>query len=490
MPNAAPLPTDLLPTHRDLFYGGRWHPATSGRYLDLIDPATGEALGQVAEAGAADVDAAVTAATVAAPAWRALPPLRRALLLRELAQRIRANADLLATLDALNNGNPISEARGDTAHAAGLLDFFAGLVTETKGSSFPGGADVVNFTVREPYGVIAKIVAYNHPLLFAIGKAAAALATGNAVVVKPPEQAPLSVLRLAEIIGDVLPPGVLNFVPGGREAGAALAGHPQVGKVFLVGSVPAGRAVLAAAAATIKPAGLELGGKNALIAFPDSDPDKVAQAITDGMNLTWCGQSCGSTSRAFVHEALYDTVVERVKARFEAIVPGPPLDPATRMGALISQAQLDKVLAYIRIGQEEGARLVCGGRRPDDPALAGGFFVLPTLFADVTMKMRIAREEIFGPVLSMLRWTDEATMINEVNVVEYGLTSAVWTNDLSTAHRVAGQVQSGYVWINHVAQHIPGAPFGGYKQSGMERDGGIGELMSTTQEKFIHIRLA
>jgi len=265
--------------------------------------------------------------------------------------------------------------------------------------------------------------------------------------------------------------------------------HRGVAMVALIGSVPAGRAVMRAASDTVKPLLLELGGKNALIAYPDADPDDVAAGAVGGMNFTWCGQSCGSTSRAFVHHAIYDTVIERVKARVAAFRPGLATDPATTMGAIVSAAQLERVLGYIESARSEGARLVCGGNRPSDPALRRGFFVEPTVFCDVTQSMRIAREEIFGPVLAIMPWADEAQMLQQVNAVDYGLTCSIWTRDLDTALRTAASVQAGYVWINEVGRHFLGAPFGGVKQSGLGREECLAELLAFTQEKNIHVRL-
>jgi betaine-aldehyde dehydrogenase len=244
-----------------------------------------------------------------------------------------------------------------------------------------------------------------------------------------------------------------------------------------------------AASDTLKPITLELGGKNALIAFPDADPAEVAGGAVGGMNFTWCGQSCGSTSRAFMHEKIYDAVLGHMKGRIKRFKPGIPTDPATTMGAIVSRVQYDRVLNHIEAGKKEGARLLCGGGRPDDPALAKGWFVEPTVFADVTPDMRIAREEIFGPVLSVFKWSDEDEMLRAVNAVEYGLTCSIWTNDLKTAHRMAAEVQAGYVWINEVSKHFLGAPFGGYKQSGIGREECLEELLRFTQEKNVYVNL-
>ena len=460
-----------------------------GGEADVFSPATGEALCRIAEAGVADVDAAVAAARDGFKLWRRVPPLERAKVLRAAADALRRHGRELAMLDAADGGNPVTEMAGDVAVAAAQMDFFAGLVTEMKGASIPVGPDAVNFSVREPRGVVARIIPFNHPFMFCAGKSAAPLAAGNAVIIKPPEQAPLSALRLAELIGGLFPPGVFNVVPGRREVGARLAGHPDVAMVALIGSVPTGRAVMRAAAETVKPVLLELGGKNALIAFPDADPDRVAAAVVSGMNFTWCGQSCGSTSRAFLHAAIHDAVVERIPAHAARFRPGLPTDPATTMGAIASKAQYDRIMGFIAAAAREGARLVCGGRRPDAPELARGWFVEPTVFADVTADMTIAREEIFGPVLSVLRWDDEDSMVAAVNRPEYGLTCSIWTDDLVTAHRTAAAVEAGYVWINDTSKHFLGSPFGGFKQSGLGREECLDELLAFTQEKNIHVNL-
>lgn len=477
------------PSGRSLYFDSAWHHPVSGRYAPTIDPGLDEPIADVAQAGAADVDAAVRAARAAFRVWRDVAPLERGRLLKEVGTVVRANARELASLDAANCGNPVREMIGDAAVAAAQLDFFAGLVTEMKGDTIPMGPDALNLTVRQPLGVVARILAFNHPFMFCAGKIAAPLAAGNAVIVKPPEQAPLSSLRLAELIHGILPKGVFSVLPGGREAGAALAGHSGIAKVAIIGSVGAGRAVMRAASETIKPVLLELGGKNALIAFPDADPEQVAQAIIGGMNFTWCGQSCGSTSRAFVHRAIYDDVLARLPAKAGHYVPGLPTDEATTMGALISRVQYERVLEYIASAEKEGARLLIGGRPPADPALQKGFYIEPTIFADVTPAMRIAREEIFGPVLTIAPWEDEAAMLSQVNGVEYGLTCSIWTNDLLKAHRTAMAVEAGFVWINEVSKHFLGAPFGGWKQSGVGREECLAELLAFTQEKNVHVGL-
>ena len=484
-------PLSLLPRNRTLFYGGAWHAARSGREMALVDPARGIPLASVAEAGAEDVDLAVAAARAAFRDWRATNPLERADRLRALADAVRRHGEDLATLDAIDTGNPLAEMRRDIDMGARGLEFYAGLVTEAKGETIPVRTGHLNYTLREPLGVVARIIAFNHPILFATMRCAAPLAAGNTVIVKPSDQAPLSALRLAEIIADegLLPPGVYNVLPGGRECGATLSAHPGVAKVALIGSVPTGKAILRAAADTVKPVALEMGGKNALIAFPDQDADVIAAGAVGGMNLTWAGQSCGSTSRVFLHDSHHDAVLDAIVKGCAHYRPGPPTDPATTMGPLISRAQYDKVMRYIDLGVRQGARLVCGGGAAKAPGFEGGFFIEPTVFADVTMDMAIAREEIFGPVLSVLRWSDEAAMLDAVNATDYGLSAAIFTRDLATAHRVAAAVEAGYIWVNHAGPHYVGAPFGGYKQSGMGREEGIDELLASTQVKNVNIRL-
>lgn len=476
----------MLPTHRDLYYGGAWHKPQGG-YRETINPATGESLGLCAEANAEDVDAAVQAAHQAAKTWRKVKPLERAALLKKVAAVLRENAFELAMLDAANCGNPISEMQRDALIAAAQIDFYAGLSTEVKGETLPMGDGILNYSVREPYGVCARIVAYNHPIMFTAAKMAPPLIAGNTVIMKPPYQAPLSAYRMMELIDGILPPGVLSILSGGAACGQALVTHPLVPRLSLIGSVPTGRAIAKAAADQLKHVTLELGGKNACILYPDADLAKAIPGAINGMNFTWCGQSCGSTSRLFVHASIYDRVIEGLLQAVKHYQPGLPTDMATTMGAIVSKAQWDKVMAYIDIAKQGGATLAYGGKPPTDPKLANGWFVEPTLFTNVTQDMRIAREEVFGPILSVLKWDDEDTMFDQVNSVEYGLTASIWTTSLSNAHRAAARVESGYVWVNHVGSHFIGASFGGYKQSGIGREEGADELLSYTQHKNVHV---
>ena len=481
-------PTLVLPQHRDLYYGGAWH-RPQGGYLDTFNPATGESLGPAAEANSADVDAAVRAAQQGFAIWRGMKPLERAGLLKKVAQVLRDNAFELALLDAANCGNPIIEMQRDALIAAAQIDYYAGLATEVKGETLPMGDGILNYTLREPYGVCARIVAYNHPIMFTAAKMAPPLIAGNAVIMKPPYQAPLSSYRMMELLDGILPPGVLNILSGSVECGQALVNHPDVPRLALIGSVPTGRAIARAGAERLKHVTLELGGKNACIIYPDADMDKAIPAAVNGMNFTWCGQSCGSTSRLFVHESIHDQVLEGMLKAIRHYQPGIPTDMATTMGCIVSQQQHEKIMAYIALGQAEGATLAYGGQRPSDPALAKGWFVQPTVFTGVTQKMRLANEEVFGPVLSVIKWRDEAEMIDQVNAVEYGLTASIWTQNLAIAHRTAARVQAGFVWVNHVGSHFIGASFGGYKQSGIGREEGFDELLTYTQHKNVHVVL-
>jgi len=475
-----------------LLIGGRLMPARSGRHFSDESPVTEDIIATVPDGDAADVGAAVEAALPAAATWRRVPPRERGALVGELARVLEENADELALLDAIDGGHPVTGMHLDVAIAADTLRLFAGLGIEIKGSTIPASAQNLHLTVREPFGVVGRIIPFNHPVMFAAGKIAAPLVAGNAVILKPPESAPLSALRMGELFASVLPPGVLSVVVGdGPAAGRAVARHPAIRRIGFIGSDATGRAIQRDAAEVgVKDVTLELGGKNALIAFPDADPDAVAAGAMAGMNFARsAGQSCGSTSRLLLHESIADDVLERVVARMSAIRIGSPLDPATEMGTVATRAQYDKTLRYIGIATNEGARVLAGGGRPPGLEQARGLFLAPTLFGGVRPDMRIAREEVFGPVLAAITWKDEDEAISIANAVDYGLTGSVWTNDINTAHRVASALDAGYLWINGSSAHFTGVPFGGMKLSGVGREESLDELLSYTQLKTLNIML-
>jgi betaine-aldehyde dehydrogenase len=474
---------------RLMHVGGAWVPAASGAVLESIDPSTEEVLGTVPDGGAEDVGAAVEAARAAAPAWRDLGWRRRAALLRELADRIGAQAEELARLDVRDSGNPLSGMRADVTGACDELHYYAGLSSQARGTTGPPDTGTLSWTEREPYGVVGRIVPFNHPFKFAAGKVAAPLAAGNAVVLKPGEQTSLSALELARIAADVLPPGVLNVVTGrGVTAGAALVAHPEVPRIAFTGSVPSGRAVLRGAAEEIKHVSLELGGKNPIVVFPDVDPVRAARAAVAGMNIARCsGQSCGSTSRLFVHEDVRGPFLAALVARLSALRVGDPMEEDTQVGPLAFRAHHERVTSYIETGRREGATVVHGGGRPGH--LSRGFFLEPTVFADVRDDMTIAREEIFGPVMSVLSWRDWDDVVARANATRLGLTANVWTNDISTAVRTARALEAGYVHVNGTGRRPAGMPFGGWKTSGLGKENALEELLSYTREKSVTVTL-
>jgi 2-formylbenzoate dehydrogenase len=475
-----------------LVIGGRGVPARSGRVFTDESPATEEAIATVPDGDAADVDAAVAAAGPAARAWRQVPARERGAVVAELARVLEEHADELTLLDAIDGGHPVTAMHIDVSIAASMLRLFAGLAIELKGSTIPATAEHLHLTVRQPFGLVGRIIPFNHPLMFAAGKIAAPLVAGNAVILKPPESAPLSALRIGELFAPVLPPGVLSVVVGdGPAAGRAVARHPAIRRIGFIGSDATGRSIQRDAAdAGVKDVTLELGGKNALIAFPDADPDQVAAGAVAGMNFARSsGQSCGSTSRLLLHKSIADEVLDHVVRRIAAIRIGSPLDPATEMGTMASRAQYDKALRYIGVATGEGAQLLAGGGRPAGLEHERGLFVAPTLLGDVRPDMRIAREEVFGPVLSVMTWKDENEAIEIANGVDYGLTGSVWTSDIRQAHRMASALDAGYLWINGSSTHFPGVPFGGMKLSGTGREESLDELLSYTQLKTINIML-
>jgi betaine-aldehyde dehydrogenase len=474
-----------------LFIGGEWVASGAGRSFPVHNPATGEILGRVPLAEAADVDRAVRAAAQAFPAWAETPGPERGARLRMLAAALREHREELAHLDALNSGNVISGMRKDVDWAIASLEYFAGLAPEIKGQTLPAGPDDFAYTLREPFGVVGKINPFNHPIRFAAEKLAAPLAAGTTVVMKPPEQAPLSSLVLGRLVREILPPGVVNIITGdGPTTGAALVRHPLVRRIALIGSVEAGRAVMAAASAELKTVTLELGGKNPIIVFPDVPVGEAADATVAAMNLNRAGQSCSSTSRVFVHRDLHDAFLEALTARVARLKMGLPERDDSEIGPVISREQHERVLGYIEAGRREGARLVTGGGVPEDSALRRGFFVQPTVFDGVRPEMRIAQEEIFGPVMAVLTWDDEEEMLRQVNGVLYGLSAAIYTRDYARAHRLARRIEAGYIWVNIPGGHALGCPYGGIKQSGIGREECLEELLSYTQIKSVRMRLA
>jgi 2-formylbenzoate dehydrogenase len=452
------------------------------------NPSTGEHLATVPAATPADVDAAVRAGQAAFEQWRTVAPRERAKRIRAWADLIAAHADELAELDAVDAGLPMHAGRFDVASAVESMHLTADWAMELKGSTIPATADHLHYTVREPFGVVARIIAYNHPLMFAT-RAATPLVAGNACILKTPDQAPLSGLRLAELAADVLPPGLLTVLAGsGAVVGDAMARHPAIRRLAFTGSVRTGLAIQGAAAASgvVKSISLELGGKNPLIVFPDADLQEAARWAMIGMNLTMTsGQSCGSTSRLLVHESVAEQIVDRIRAAFQALTIGDPLADGTQMGPVISDTHRDRVLAHIHSARDSGATILAGGGPPE--GLDRGWFLAPTLITDVRQDMPIANNEVFGPVLSVVTWRDEQEALAIANAVEYGLTASIFTRDLARAHRLARRVDAGFVWFNETAAHYPGVPFGGFKNSGVGREEDLSEVLSFTQVKTVNV---
>jgi phenylacetaldehyde dehydrogenase len=482
-----------------LLIAGRWQPSRSGRTMTSVNPATGRRLATLAAGDHGDVDAAVAAAraALADPAWRDISPLHRGELLHRLADLVDAHADELALIESLDNGKPVSVARAvDAGTTAKLFRYFAGWPSKFEGSTIPisprGGLRVLNYTVHEPIGVVGAIVPWNFPMSMAAWKLAPALAMGNAVVLKPAEQTSLSTLRLAELIGQAgFPPGVVNVVTGlGSVVGSALAAHPGVDKIAFTGSTEVGRLVTAAALGNMKKVSLELGGKSPHIVLPDADPAAVAQAACDGIFFNQ-GQTCTAGSRLYVHADVYDEVMSALIDHARRIVVGPGHDPATQMGPLVSAQQLATVSSHLASGIADGATLACGGSRTAGlgAEYADGYFLEPTVLTETTHAMRVVREEIFGPVLVAMRWTDVEDLIDKANDSPYGLAAGLWTNDLAKAHRIAAAIKAGTVWVNCYNLTDPASPFGGYKQSGWGREMGRAVLDQYTETKSVWVNL-
>ena len=464
--------------------------ALSGKTFSTTNPATGEKLADVPDCDSRDLDRAVEAARKAQPAWRKMPTSERAACCRRFAERLRARIDVYAAIDALDLGSPVQMMRKDVLNAAHLADYYAGLSVEIKGETIPTTSQSFNFTLREPFGIVGKIVPFNHPIMFG-ARLAAPLVAGNTVILKPAEQTPLSALEMAYDIRECFPPGVVNILSGdGPNLGSPIVKHPLIRRIAFTGSVEVGRAIMRDAADTIKTVSLELGGKNPMIVFPDADLDQAVASAFNGMNYTWSqGQSCGSTSRLFLHESIHDEFVKRLVEKVKAVQLGLPIDPKTEMGCMVSEKQFNRVMNFIESGKTEGARLLTGGGRPSNPDLQRGYFIAPTLFEQVTPAMRIAKEEIFGPLQSILKWKDKDEMLGLVNSVMYGLTASIWTRDFKTAYQMASDVEAGFIWINDSSKHFTGVPFGGYKQSGIGKEESLTDLLSYTQLKSVNVGL-
>jgi acyl-CoA reductase-like NAD-dependent aldehyde dehydrogenase len=470
--------------------GGRFTDA-AGPTVDDHAPATGERLASVQLATAADVVAAVGAARAAQPAWAALSIRERAERVEALADRLLAAVERFGRLDCRDTGSPLGPMTNGARKGALYLKQIAGAALELQGRTIPASAAGWHLTRRAPWGVVGAITAYNHPTLYSCQKSGPALIAGNTIVIKPSEQAPLSTLLFASLTEDLLPPGVLNVVPGHADAGAALVGHPDVARVSFTGSVATGLRIQRAVADSgrIKSVQLELGGKNPIVVFADADPAQAADATVRGMNFMRVqGQSCGSTSRLIVHRAVRDAVTEEILARVERIAIGLPEAPGTQMGSLISPEHRDRVLGFVAAGRADGGELLAGGGAPDDPALAGGAYVAPTVFAGVRPEHRLAREEVFGPVLSIMDFATEDAAIALANATDYGLTASVWTRDIDRALRAADAIEAGYVWVNDVETRYTGVPFGGWKQSGLGSEQSLlGDLEQCTRIKAVNI---
>jgi aldehyde dehydrogenase (NAD+) len=472
-----------------LLINNEWVESVSGKRFETINPATGEVICDVAEADAADVDKAVAAARQAfnRGEWRQMSASRRGELLHKLADLIEHNLDELARLETLDNGKPLHDSRGDIQLVIACYRYFAGWADKVHGKTIPINGPYFCYTRHEPVGVVGQIIPWNFPLLMQAWKLSPALATGNTVVMKTAEQTPLSALRIGELIIEAgFPPGVVNILSGyGPTAGAAIARHMDIDKVAFTGSTEVGHLIMEAAAkSNLKRVTLELGGKSPNIVFADADLDKAIEGAHDALFFNQ-GQCCVAGSRLFVEERCYDEFVAKSVERAKNRVVGDPFDPKTEQGPQVDKDQFDKVMGYIEVGMREGAQMLCGGNRVGDK----GFFIEPTVFTDVRDDMKIAQEEIFGPVMSIIKFKDVDEVIQRANSTMYGLAAGVWTKDITKAHAIANNVRAGTVWVNCFDVFDAAAPFGGFKQSGIGRELGEYGLQQYTEVKTVTIKL-
>jgi acyl-CoA reductase-like NAD-dependent aldehyde dehydrogenase len=464
-------------------------PARSSR-IDVHDPATGSLIARIADAGPGGVAAAVDAGTTAFDGWRRVPARERGAIVAELARRIATEEDRLSRLDAIDTGNPLAAMRADVAKGVRLMSDAAGLALEVKGQTFP--LPGLHYTQREPWGVVGRMITFNHPVMFACARLGSALVAGNAVVLKPSELAPMATLALAELTVGLLPDGLVSVVVGGPATGEALVRHPAIQRLSFTGSTATALRIQAAAADSgrIKTITFELGGKNPIVVCPDVDLDEVADAIVRGMNFTRVqGQSCGSTSRLVIHESIADEVLGRVVERAGRIRIGLPTEPTTEMGSMITRSARDRCIDLVTEAAAAGARVLTGNAAPADPALSAGAFLRPTIVDRVEPGSRLADEELFGPVLAAMTWRTEREALELANAGRYGLTAAVWSQDVDRAFRLADGIEAGYIWINDVETRFPAVPFGGWGDSGVGSEHGLDEILSFTRVKAVNLRV-
>jgi aldehyde dehydrogenase (NAD+) len=474
-----------------LLINNEWRPAASGKTMDVVNPATEEVIAQVASADGADLDGAVAAARAALDGpWGRMSARERGRLVRKLGDRLMERADEVARLETLHNGKPISESRHiEIPAAAECFEYYGGWSDKVMGETIPVKGNHLTYTLREPIGVVAAIVPWNFPLLLASWKVAPALACGNTVILKPASQTPLTALALGEIAIEAgLPPGVLNVLTGpGSQLGQAIVEHPGIDKIAFTGDTSTGKGIMRGAAETLKKITLELGGKSPNIVLADADIEAAVRGATIGI-FYGKGEVCAAGSRLLVDTSIKAEFIDKLAARAKKMTAGDPLDPKTRFGALSSRKQLDTVLRYIESGKQQGATLVAGGSRTDI-GTGKGYFVEPTVFADVRPDMTIAREEIFGPVLASIEFADIDEAIARANDSQYGLAAGIWTRDIKKAHYIARKLQAGTIWINTYNVYDTAAPFGGYKHSGFGREMSAHALEHYTQIKSVWVDL-